>query len=184
MKVCKKCGEAHSCERFQRHAETADRLHPWCKQCCTSYQRAKRAERGAEATREINARWRTRNPEKVRDLRARAAAKKKLTPEGRLTLSVRSYLSQNLAQRGAAKRSRTFHALGYTAQDLARHVESAFQDGMTWDNYGEWHLDHIKPLAAFSYESTDCLQFKAAWGLDNLQPLWAKDNLAKGARLA
>lgn len=47
---------------------------------------------------------------------------------------------------------------------------------MNWDNYGEWHIDHIKPLAiAKNKKEIECL-----FNYKNLQPLWAKDNLSKG----
>jgi hypothetical protein len=51
---------------------------------------------------------------------------------------------------------------------------------MTWDNYGQWHIDHIKPVALFEFDSTDDPGFRDCWTLDNLQPLWALDNLRKG----
>ena len=184
MKKCKKCGAERPLAEFGKHRETADKLYPWCKPCAAEYQRAKRAEYCPEARRKKNADWRKQNPERLRVLRQRAIEKKKSTPQGRLTLSVRSYLSQNLAQRGAVKRSKTFEALGYSPDDLVCHIEELFQPGMTWENYGHWHLDHIRPLASFVYESTDCEQFREAWALSNLQPLWAEDNLSKGAKVA
>ena len=54
---------------------------------------------------------------------------------------------------------------------------------MGWDNYGEWHVDHIRPIASFNFESVDCAEFKECWSLDNLQPLWAFDNLSKGTKI-
>lgn len=71
--------------------------------------------------------------------------------------------------------------LGYTIDELMDHLERQFTADMTWDNYGEWHLDHIKPVAAFDFTSPDDDQFKECWALNNLQPLWATDNLQKGA---
>ena len=71
--------------------------------------------------------------------------------------------------------------LGYTTADVIAHLESKFCDGMSWDNYGEWHIDHIVPVAFFraaehKHAIAEC------WALSNLQPLWARDNLRKGAR--
>jgi hypothetical protein len=51
---------------------------------------------------------------------------------------------------------------------------------MTWDNYGDWHLDHKKPL--ISFDLTDLEQFRVAAHYTNLQPLWALDNLKKGSK--
>ena len=72
--------------------------------------------------------------------------------------------------------------LGYTIEELMNHLEKQFTEGMTWDNYGEWHVDHKKPMALFGFTSTDDTGFKECWSLDNLQPLWGKDNLSKGTR--
>lgn len=76
-----------------------------------------------------------------------------------------------------------FELLGYNADDLKKHLERRFKDGMSWDNYGEWHIDHIIPVSAHNFQSTDDVDFKKCWALKNLQPLWAKDNLRKHARI-
>jgi 5-methylcytosine-specific restriction endonuclease McrA len=81
--------------------------------------------------------------------------------------------------------------LGYTLKDLKSHLESRFLPGMSWDNYGEWHIDHIIPLKykkengqyywlPSSMKDINSEEFKSAWSLNNLQPLWAKDNIKKG----
>jgi len=68
--------------------------------------------------------------------------------------------------------------LGCSIEELKQHLESQFQEGMTWDNYGQWHIDHIKPLASFDLINRD--QLLEACHYTNLQPLWALDNLLKG----
>jgi hypothetical protein len=72
--------------------------------------------------------------------------------------------------------------VGYSASTLINHLESLFQPGMTWENYGQWHVDHIRPVSSFEYDSFNHPQFKECWDLSNLQPLWASDNMSKGAR--
>jgi hypothetical protein len=69
--------------------------------------------------------------------------------------------------------------LGCSIEDLKKHLESQFDSKMSWNNYGEWHIDHIKPLADFDLTDED--QFKEACHYTNLQPLWAKDNYSKGS---
>jgi 5-methylcytosine-specific restriction endonuclease McrA len=54
---------------------------------------------------------------------------------------------------------------------------------MTWDNYGKWHIDHIIPDSHFNYDKIDDEQFKLAWALENLQPLWAAENYRKYNKL-
>lgn len=71
--------------------------------------------------------------------------------------------------------------VGYTLADLKAHLESKFQPGMTWENYGEWHIDHIIPKRVFKFTSIDSEEFRKCWSLKNLQPLWAKDNIRKGS---
>jgi hypothetical protein len=53
---------------------------------------------------------------------------------------------------------------------------------MSWDNVGKWHIDHIIPLSSFRFTSMDDPEFRAAWALSNLRPMWATENILKGAR--
>jgi len=73
--------------------------------------------------------------------------------------------------------------VGYTLDDLMTHLESLFQPGMSWDNYGDWHIDHIIPRSYFNFTSYDDPEFIQCWSLDNLQPLWAEENLKKSNKL-
>ena len=70
--------------------------------------------------------------------------------------------------------------LDFSLEELTTHIESLFKGGMSWSNYGEWQLDHIRPVSSFNYTTTDCADFKKCWALENLQPLWARDNMSKG----
>lgn len=72
--------------------------------------------------------------------------------------------------------------MGADIETVKKHLESLFQNGMTWDNHGfdGWHIDHIVPCAAF--DLTDPEEQKKCFHYTNLQPLWAKDNLSKGDR--
>jgi 5-methylcytosine-specific restriction endonuclease McrA len=72
--------------------------------------------------------------------------------------------------------------VGYTVEDLMIHLESQFKDGMSWENKGQWHIDHIIPRSHFHFEGPEDSGFKECWALTNLQPLWDKDNLTKGTK--
>jgi hypothetical protein len=72
--------------------------------------------------------------------------------------------------------------LGYTTEDLKKHLQRQFQKGMNWENKGQWHIDHIVPVSSFKIESIDSPEFRACFGLSNLRPVWAKDNQTKGAK--
>lgn len=69
---------------------------------------------------------------------------------------------------------------GCSKDDLYSHLESKFTEGMNWDNYGKWHIDHIKPCVSF--DLTDTEEQKKCFHWTNLQPLWAIDNMRKGAK--
>lgn len=71
--------------------------------------------------------------------------------------------------------------MGFTIDELRVHLERQFTDGMNWEafNRGEIHIDHITPKAAF--DMTKPSQRRECWRLDNLQPLWARDNILKAA---
>ena len=69
----------------------------------------------------------------------------------------------------------------YTQEELWKHLESKFEDGMARGNHGEWHIDHIIPLNSFDPKCW--MQMSVAWDLNNLQPLWASDNCSKGTKL-
>jgi hypothetical protein len=70
--------------------------------------------------------------------------------------------------------------VGCNRLELKAHIEKQFKPGMSWDNYGEWHVDHIKPCVLFDITKKEDLV--AMNHYTNLQPLWAKDNLSKGAK--
>lgn len=75
-----------------------------------------------------------------------------------------------------------FTMLGYSANDLMKHLESKFTPEMTWDNMGQWHIDHVTPDSWFNYSSIDDQAFKDCWSLNNLQPMWKLENLSKNNR--
>jgi hypothetical protein len=77
------------------------------------------------------------------------------------------------------KESSTFELLKYTPEDFKNHIESLFTDGMSWDNYGKWHVDHIIPVSKFD-KNTPLFIINS---LDNLQPLWALENLSKSNKI-
>ena len=123
-----------------------------------------------------------RDMEKNREKRIktkRAYDKSRLAsdPVYKLNLYLRKRL--NTALKLNSKRGSAVRLLGCSVADLKAKLESMWTVGMTWDNYGEWHIDHIKPLSAF--DLLDPLQLPEACHFTNLQPLWKTDNLRKGS---
>lgn len=81
------------------------------------------------------------------------------------------------ALKGIDKSKTTQSMIGCSIEFLKAHLESNFTDGMNWDNYGKWHVDHIRPCASFDLKLEQ--HQKECFHYTNLQPLWAEDNLRK-----
>ncbi len=79
------------------------------------------------------------------------------------------------------KSLRTQALLGCSVVELRANLESKFKQGMTWDNYGKWHIDHIIPCSSF--DMGDVIQQQKCFHYSNLQPLWAIENLKKSAKV-
>lgn len=124
-------------------------------------------------------RWAAANPaRKAENLRNWHRRQRGQSGEYRLRKSVSAYIYWCLKKAKAGERTES--VLSYTMDDLRHHLERQFARGMSWNNYGDWHVDHIVPVAAFEFESADDPQFRACWALTNLRPMWAADNIRKG----
>ena len=97
----------------------------------------------------------------------------------RLSRAIRTKIVRTI-KKGSKNRQRWEFLVGFTAEQLKKHLERMFKSGMSWSNYGKWHIDHIKPISAFDYNDYRDHTFKVCWSLNNLQPLWAKENMSKG----
>jgi hypothetical protein len=94
---------------------------------------------------------------------------------------LRARVRAAITRSSGAKSRKTMGLIGCSVPQLRKHLEAQFTEGMTWDNHGEWHIDHIKPCASF--DLTDAEQQLECFNYTNLQPLWASDNLSKGAKV-
>jgi hypothetical protein len=108
-------------------------------------------------------------------------SKKRSDPQFRLLANMRSRVS-NAVRKSFPKPDKTLNALGCTFGELKVWLETHFEDGMTWENYGRggWHLDHVREICTF--DLSDPVQFSECCHYTNLQPLWEGDNLAKEHR--
>jgi hypothetical protein len=98
-----------------------------------------------------------------------------------LSKTLRSRIIIALKNGGIRKTSRTHELLGTDINTVWKHLESKFKPGMTRNNHGEWHIDHIIPCASF--DLSDPKQQIKCFHYTNLQPLWAKENLVKSDKL-
>jgi len=130
--------------------------------------------------------WRNKNPDKISKYRKKYSDSesckedrknwyKSMRERRPYVLAWRSVLNNTLKRFGKEKESDTIKLLGYSALQLKEHIEYLFLDGMSWENYGEWHIDHIKMVSCFDSNTPMCI----VNSLENLRPLWAKDNCSR-----
>lgn len=147
--------------------------------------------------------YRTENPEKYKEIKNKSIEKHRdkmnahrrehlcerfqNEPEYekryRLRLNMANSINKSL---DGKKNGRSWEKLvGYTLDDLMRHLEKYFQLGMSWGNRGKggWHIDHSIPIAVFNISSPTDIDFKKCWALKNLKPMWEAENLKKNDRL-
>ena len=112
---------------------------------------------------EYQKKYRENNPEKVNKL------KRDWNKRNPHVVAWRSTLKSVLKRMNKVKDKNTIDILGYSPLELKEHIETLFTDGMNWDNYGEWHVDHIIPVSSFDKD----VLTSVVNALSNLQPLWA-----------
>jgi hypothetical protein len=195
-RCCSKCGQdkPETTEFFVSRAALASGLTSHCRDCHRDMARgwyarnskrsseiaASRRQSDPEAVAQVKRRFWEKNRDRLLKYHADWQRNRRSTPKGKIDDRMGARLRRAL---GTKKSSRSWPSLvGYSLEVLADHLERQFLPGMTWDNIGEWHVDHILPLASFHYETTADPEFKAAWSLANLRPLWGRENYAKGAR--
>jgi len=102
-----------------------------------------------------------------------------------LNFKIRNLLAHRISAavkaQSTKKISKSVDLLGCTPQKAAEYLESKFQKGMSWDNYGNWHIDHIIPCASFDLTKEE--EQRKCFHYTNLQPLWAEDNLKKSNKI-
>lgn len=194
LNKCTRCGEAKPIADFYRRP--SGKLRMPCRLCVgISYRlyrkdnslkererHRKYGKANLEKGRAAASRYRDENRIRVRDTIRRSDAKRRSTPRGRLDNAMSAGIAGSLARN--AKAGRSWQGLvGYSLENIMEHLELQFSEGMTWENYGQWHVDHIVPLSVFNYTATEHVDFRRAWSLTNLRPLWATENMRKHARL-
>ena len=96
----------------------------------------------------------------------------------KLKHNIRNHTKRTFKRIGKNNPTDTLTLLGCSWEEAKAHIESKFVEGMSWSNHGEWHIDHIIPIAS----ATTIEEVAKLNHISNLQPLWALDNLRKGAR--
>lgn len=198
MKLCTnmKCDKKwQSLDSYYPNPKTWDKLRYYCRTCFENYREGNK-ERMTEYNKkywietkdwqlEANREWKKNNRERYREYMRIYSRKwnkiqRATNPQYRLTKNMRCRLYSAMKDQNAVKCSRTFDLVGCSITELKDHLESQFVDGMIWDNYGEWHIDHIRPC--ISFDLTKPAEQRKCFHFSNLQPLWALDNISKGGK--
>lgn len=125
--------------------------------------------------------WRKNNREKISQKYLIYEKKRKANdPIFKLVKTLRSRLNSALKRKNIKKGFSTMELTGCELNVLKEFLESKFKEGMTWENHGKWHIDHINPCCNFDLEDEE--EQKKCFHYTNLQPLWAKENLSKGGK--
>ena len=128
--------------------------------------------------------YREKNVDKIRQIKRDYERNRKARdPLYKLINNFRTAIYQVLKENNINKNGHYFEILKYTPEDLISHLETKFTNGMTWDNYGEWHVDHVKPISSYIILEIGDDEFMKCWSLNNLQPLWGKENISKSNKL-
>jgi hypothetical protein len=156
-KKCCMCKTWKCLDEYNNASKRWDNLRSECKKCLVKYRKSHRKQI-----------QNTMNKyEKQR---------KKVDPAFKLSKELRSRLNNAIKRK--TKLYQTLDLIGCSVAFLKGYLEAKFTEGMTWENHGEWHIDHIKPCSKFNL--LDETEQQACFHYKNLQPLWGIDNLVKG----
>ena len=134
------------------------------------------SENNKEKHKELLKKWFQKNKSFIRE---RNKKRRHTDPLYKISCILRGRLKNALKSNSKSKR--TFELLGCSVEELWTHLEKTFKPGMTRENHGEWHIDHIIPCVSFDLskpkEQAKCFHYS------NLQALWKHENLSKGAKI-
>jgi hypothetical protein len=172
-KTCSKCQTAKDVGDFYRDRNAPGGRTRWCKLCMKASN-----QRWSATNRERHRAMNAANYQQTKSQRhARRMERLRTDPKARLVHNLRARFHEAFKN---GKPGKTIDLVGCSAESLRRHLEKQFRPGMTWDNYGDWHVDHIVPMANINI--ADPASVRRICHYTNLRPLWADENLAKGAR--
>jgi len=179
-KRCTKCKEIKKIEDFTKKHTIKSDIRSSCKECDKEYRketyehfkeyRSKYNDKNKNKIRETCKNWESNNKEK------RKIQKKKYRNKNKHIFAWKSVLRNTLTRMNTEKEGHTIDLLGYSAIELKAHIEKLFTVEMSWNNYGEWHIDHIKPVSSFDKDT----EVSVVCSLKNLQPMWSTTRKING----
>jgi hypothetical protein len=191
MKTCSKCKIEKNFEEFVKHKSSKDGFFNQCKVCKKEYN-IKNKEKISETVKkyyQLNKdkikKYQLNNNIRIKEYKKQynkeyQSNRKKIDPIFKFNYNTRSLIRRSF-KRGNnqfSKNAKSQYILGCTIEEFKSYIESKFTEGMNFENYGKWHLDHIKPIKLATTEE-DIIKLNH---YTNFQPLWAFDNLSKGSK--
>lgn len=161
-KYCPKCEVIKDHSEFPFRLGTKDGLRNRCKVCTQNYQAKHKLSRKDF----YDKYWRDYRRNRM-----------KVDINFKLSSVLRRTISRAVFRKRAGS---AVTDLGCSLEELKNYLQSKFQPGMTWENHGDWHIDHIFPLSKLDLTKRN--DFLKACHYTNLQPLWARDNIIKSNR--
>ena len=141
-------------------------------------------EQNKEHRKEYLKEYRDKNKDKIREVKRNyEKTRKHNDPLYKLIANFRTAIYTVLKENNLNKYGHYFEILQYSPEELVGHLENQFVDGMRWENYGEWHVDHKLPITYFNFKEVGDDEFLKCWGLDNLQPMWGEENIKKSNKI-
>lgn len=160
MKICSRCKEEKPKSCFSIRKDRKDGLNYYCRECVTKiYAPIKKKYRQNGGYQ--------KEKESLLNSSLRFSAHK-----------IRNLVRITIKNGGYSKNTKTCLILGAEFNVVRSHIQSLFKDGMSWENHGKWHIDHIVPVSSAKSEEELLLLNHYT----NLRPLWAIDNLRKGTK--
>ena len=124
--------------------------------------------------------YRKNNKEKIKQYNnVYVKNRRKTDPLFKLTNNIRNLIILSITKQGYKKESKTFKILGCSYEEFKQHLERQFTKEMTWENQGEWHLDHIYPVS-LAKDEAELIKLNH---YTNFQPMWASENISKGNKI-
>ena len=188
-KRCNSCKEEKPLKAFYKINSNFPNLRAECKCCSRS-----KGKINYLKTKEHKKQYAKNNAEKISKTKrlyynknkeffiAQAYKREKTRLNTDINFKISKYLRSRMynAVKKGYKSGSAVNDLGCSIDDLKNYMKKLFTKGMSWENYGDWHIDHKIPLIKFDLTNPE--QFKKAVHYSNLQPLWAIDNLKKGGK--
>lgn len=191
---CRRCTKQYAEDNKERIAERKKAYRKKNKAEISSYNKKYKKENSL-AISEKYKEWSAKNKEKKSEHwkawycanKDKKAAYQKIYKRNRLKADPIFRMTHNLgcglrkAMKGTSKPKKTMELLGCSQEYLREHLSAQFTEGMTLENYGEWHIDHIQAVSLFDHNDPE--QVAICWHYTNMQPMWAKDNIIKSNKI-